>query len=150
MKAAKTLIAWNPIADRATIKIKGHAPPGSIAVGPLQTYDELDWTRPYYATGGAANVDRRKLKGIEQDHRVMLDWYVMVYSYGIHPYLAHRAFLLIDEYRKIITLHGWGPAKGELGHDPDTPFGRAIIVPPPKLHITKTGKATHFWPTEEA
>ena len=32
----------------------------------------------------------------------MLQMYLLVYTNGIDPYIAHRAFLLIDEYQTII------------------------------------------------
>jgi hypothetical protein len=47
LKAANTLIAWNGIDDH-----KGKAPPGAIAIGPLQTMHEPDWAAPYRCTGG--------------------------------------------------------------------------------------------------
>ena len=78
----------------------------------------------------------------------MRDWYMLVYSYGIDPYLAHLAFLLIDEYQTIIKNMGFGPAKGELGHDPDVGYGRAIVAPKPSVNIVRQGRVTHFWPEE--
>jgi hypothetical protein len=100
----------------------------------------------YSASGGAAYVARRKLSKPEQEHQVMLDWYQLVYAYGLDPYIAHRAFLLIDEYQDVIKRMGCGPAKDEPGHDPGVSYGRAVQTPLPKLKITRTGPATHFWP----
>jgi hypothetical protein len=93
-------------------------------------------------------VTRQTMTGIIQRHHVMLDWYRLVYAYGVNPYVAHRAFLLIVEYQALIKDAGFGPAKGELGHDPDTPFGRAVCYPVPMLKIFTAGRATHFWPIE--
>lgn len=141
LKAANALIAWNSIDDHDS-----KAPPGSIAIGPLQTMHELDWAAPYYCTGGAAEVSRRKMAGMIQRYYVLLDWYRLVYDYGVLPYVAHRAFLLIDEYQALIKDAGFGPAKGEPGHDPNIPFGRAVNYQVPVLNIFTSGRATHFWP----
>jgi endonuclease YncB( thermonuclease family) len=86
-QAADTLIAWNGIDTH-----NGRAPPGSIAIGPLQEMYELDWAAPYHCTGGAADGGRRTMTGTTQRHHVMLDWYRLVYAYGVNPYVAHRAF----------------------------------------------------------
>jgi hypothetical protein len=147
LKAAATLIAWNG----ATNDLPRRAPPGSIAVGPLQEPDEPDWTCGYECTGGAAYTGRRALSGLPQQFHVMLDWYQLVYSYGIHPYTAHRAFLLIEEYQTVIRRYGMSPDKGEPGYGhPDTVgYGRTIIYPVPKLEIFRAGRSTQFWPTGE-
>jgi hypothetical protein len=143
MKAAKTLIAWNSVG--LTI---GKAPPGSIGIGPLIYRDDRDWVADLYdCTGGAAYTDRRKLKGAAQQHHVMLEWYTLVYSYGLHPYTVHRAFLLIDEYQAIIKAAGFGPARDEPGHDPNVCYGRTVHYPIPVLQIVYHGGTTHFWPT---
>jgi hypothetical protein len=143
MKAADTLIAWNGI-DHSSLH--RDAPPGSIAIGPLQSNTEPDWAGPYECTGGAAYVERRAMHGFVQQRQVMLDWFQLVYSYGIHPYVAHRAFLLIDEYQAAIKSIDCGAAKDEPGHDPDVGFGPAVCCPALPLKIFSTGRATHFWP----
>jgi hypothetical protein len=147
MKAADALIAWNG-ADHPAFR--RDAPPGSIGIGPLQTETEPDWAGPYARTGGAAYVGRRQLRGLPQQHQVMLDWYRLVYGYGIHPYLAHRAFLLIDEYQEVIKDMGCGPAKDEPGHDPGVGYGRTVLYPVPEIKITHTGRGTHFHPVTVA
>ncbi len=77
MNAAETLIAWN-CAD-PHFRLRRAAPPGSIAIGPLQDPGEPDWTEPYANTGGAAYVHRRKLRGLPQQFLVMRDYYALVY-----------------------------------------------------------------------
>jgi hypothetical protein len=141
MKAAETLIAWNGAGQSS---VHG-GPPGGIGIGPLLFEGDGDWTVPYDCTGGAAMVDRRHIKGAVQQAAVMRDWYELVYSYGIHPYVAHRAFLLIDEYQAVIKAWGMGPAKDEPGHDPTVGFGRSIRWRKPPLCIKQWGKGTHFW-----
>ena len=146
MKAAHTLIAWNPNGDDPPFR--GAAPAGSIGIGPLYFEHDGngDWSRPYRCSGGAAYTERRKLSGIVQQHQVMLDWYQLVYSYGIEPYLAHLAFLEIDEYQDVIKDMGCGPAKGERGHDPNIPYGRSVTTELPRVRILRRGDVTHFWP----
>jgi hypothetical protein len=77
---------------------------------------------------------------------VMLDWYQLVYSYGLDPYIVHRAFLLIDEYQTVIKKYGMGPDRDEPGHDPGVCYGRTHSVPPSKIIIRQWGRGTHFWP----
>src|SRR5262245_15600200 len=113
IKAADALIAWNGIDDVG----RQDSPPGAIAIGPLLEEDEGDWAGCYENTGGAAHVFRRDMRDMEQKLAVMSDWYMLVYGYGINPYLAHRAFLLIDEYQAVIKQIGLGPDRSELGHD---------------------------------
>lgn len=139
MKASEALIAWNNARDAYR-----KSPPGSIAVGPV--VDSLDWPRLYSSTGGAAYAARRKLFGASQQLAVLQDFYGLVYVYGLHPYVVHRAFLLIDEFQAVIKRGGYGPAKGEPGHDPDIPYGRCIDTVLPEVRVWRTGAATHFWP----
>jgi hypothetical protein len=134
MRLAETLIAWN-----------GGDSGGNIAIGPLLQEDEPDWAAPYEATGRAAYVEHRNLSGVPAEHQVMRDYYRLVYTYGLHPYIVHRAFLLIDEYQAVIKAMGCGPDRGEPGHDPAVGFGRAVKVPLPELQMKHTGRATHFW-----
>ena len=150
MKAAKTLIAWTPAgAEPFRVGTRLIAPPGSVGIGPLLWREhDIDWAEPYHCTGGAAEVDRRKLFGRAQQFEVMMEWYALVYGYGLAPYIVHRAFLLIDEYQSIIKAKGWGPAKGEPGHDPNISYGRAVSVPPLEIDIHHAYGATHFWPKQ--
>ena len=144
MKADNTLILWNTGDEKSLI---GDAPPGSIAVGPLES-DDVYWSHVhgYSCSGGAAWVARRDLPKSDQEREVMLDWYQLVYTYGLDPYVVHRAFLLIDEYQDVIKRMGCGPDKDEPGHDPEVSYGRAVRAPAPKLKIVRTGPAIHFWP----
>jgi hypothetical protein len=141
MKAAETLILWNA----ATAPGKepwGDGPPGGVAIGPLNNDCRL-----YHASGGAAYVARRKLTGLPQQFHVLRDYYMLVYGYGLHPYVVHRAFLLIDEYQAIIKRMGCGPDKNEPGHDPNVGYGRCGYFANPELKIFDQGGFTHFWPT---
>jgi hypothetical protein len=78
----------------------------------------------------------------------MLDWYQLVYLYGINPYIAHRAFLEIAEYQAVIKKHGMGPAKDEPGFEPGIPFGRSTLWLTPKIQIGRRSGALHVWPAD--
>lgn len=140
MKASEAIIAWNGLDS-----FRSEGRPGSIAVGPLLHDGDSDWTRAYLFTGGAAEVLRRTLPEKEQQFSVMRDFYTLVYVYGLHPYLVHRALLHIDEYQDVIKAMGAGPAKGELGHDPDVVSGRTDYPLPP-VEERRIERSFHFSP----
>ena len=124
MKASEAVIAWN---GSTTHRDEGQA--GSIAVGPLLFDGDTDWTRPYFYTGGAAEVYRRNLPEKDQQFAVLRDFYALVFTYGLDPYLVHRALLHIDEYQDIIKAMGAGPDKDELGHDPRSAYVERFWLP---------------------
>jgi hypothetical protein len=142
MKASEAIIAWN---GRDSFRSEGRA--GSIAVGPLLHDGDSDWTRAYLFTGGAAEVQRRTLPEKEQQFSVLRDFYTLVYVYGLDPYLVHRALLHIDEYQDVIKAIGAGPAKGELGHDPDVVSGQTDY-PIPQVDERRIERSFHFSPAE--
>lgn len=142
IKAREAIIAWNA-ADGG---LSGDAPPGAIAIGPLLREGEGDWTGPYRLSGGAANTNRRKMTGVEQQFHVMRDWYELVYGYGLHPFVVHTAFLQIEEYQMITKEMGMGPDKGEIGHDPSVGYGRAVNYPVPEVETRHIGQSLHVWP----
>lgn len=100
MKLSESLIAWN-------------AGGSEIEVGGFVREGDVDWTRPYRKSGGAAYVDVRKLKGVEARHYVMSEFLGIVIRDRVDLDAAHRAFLKIDEYRQAL------PQDVE-GADPDT------------------------------
>ena len=138
MKASEAVIAWN---GSTTHRDEGQA--GSIAVGPLLFDGDTDWTRPYFYTGGSAEVYRRNLPEKDQQFAVLRDFYALVFTYGLHPYLVHRALLHIDEYQDIIKAMGAGPDKDELGHDPDVGYAR-LDYPVPAVEEQRVERSFHF------
>lgn len=141
MLAAETLIAWNRAGYSSS-----RVPPGSVAVGPLLSEDEGDWTDGYLNTGGAANMYRRSLSAAEQKLAVIRDFYSLVYTDGLNPYVVHRAFLHIDEYQEFIKEMGAGPAPDEIGYDPEISYGRSDY-PVPEVVERRLGRSVHVWPT---
>jgi len=71
-------------------------------------------------TAGFSNASFGRLSLLAHAHTYvtvsLADWYLLVYTNGIDPYIAHRAFLLIDEYQAIIKSIGCGPARDEPSH----------------------------------
>jgi hypothetical protein len=118
-------------------------PWGAVAAGP--PLHDGDWTSLYECTGGAAWAGRQVLTDAEQRHQVMLDWYQIVYVYGVHPYAAHRAFLVIAEYQDIIQEMGCGPDKDE----PNVGYGRVCSYPVPELNIFTRYSALYVWPAKD-
>jgi hypothetical protein len=141
MKAAETYIVWEPVRSDDYTPRPGRAPPGSMALGPL---NDIAWDEGYMASGGCAYVYRREPK-CDQDYEVLHDWFRLVHTYGLDPYLVHLGFLHIDEYQTITKNAGCGPDRGELGHDPDFGFGR-VCRRRPIVHQHHADGAWHFWP----
>lgn len=141
MKAANALIAWTSAGDQ-----QGSVPPGSVAIGPYPEEGEGDWTDGYPYTWRAAEVAGPSHSRAKQEHEVLRDFYRLVYLYGVHPYVAHRAMLHIDEYQDITKEMGAGPDKGELGHDPNVGYGRSTRYPVPKVVERRIGASVHVWP----
>ena len=141
MQAAVTLIAWNSRSDT-----EEKAPAGSLAVGPLLQANEGDWIDWYTSTGGAAYAGRQNLTECDQVMAVLQDFYRLVYLEGLDPYIVHRAFLHIDEYQEFLRDMEAGPAPGELGHDPQLPFGRSDNYALPEVNERRIGRSIHIWP----
>lgn len=145
MRAAETLILWNGALSPGEAPSEHWGPAGGIAIGPLDND-----CNSYSCSGGAAYVARRKLTGLPPQFHVLRDWYELVYGYNLHPYVAHRAFLLIDEYQAIIKRMGCGPDKDEPRHDPNVGYGRCGYFAKSELKIFNRGGSTHFWPAGHA
>lgn len=138
LPASRALIAWDRLRDDPGNDCAAHA----VAVGHLLRGEMPDWTDGYDCTAGAANVVRRDMTGDRQRVEVMLDWYMLVYTYGVDPRVAHRAFLNIAEFQEMIKERGIGPDKNEPGYDPDVGFGRMT------RSDTDTPTTRKFWHSE--
>jgi hypothetical protein len=99
MKAHEALIAWTP----NTSGWRERATAGQVKVGPLIDADNVDWTNPFSHTGGAAYIQRRKLRGAESVAKLFIDFHTLVVRDGIESQVAHEAFLMIDEYAESIS-----------------------------------------------
>jgi hypothetical protein len=143
IKTSNAVIAWTGLHKRPSVRKT--APAGSVAVGRFQ--DHAQWSEVYESSGGAALTRRRNLRGIAERFEIMFDWYHLVYVYCIDLYVAHRAFLEIDEYQTIIKERDCGPDKDEPGYDPDIGHRRLGASFKPELKVFRgAGGSLHVWP----
>ncbi len=140
MKASEAIIAWNALDD-----FRSEGRPGSIAVGPLLYDGDGDWTRPYLYTGGAAEVHRRTLSDRDQQFFILRDFYTLVYVYGLHPDLVHKAFMHIDEYQDIAEAAGALSGKSDKDDGPKREVGHREY-PVAAIEERRVGRSFHFWP----
>ncbi|SRR6266508_1369674 len=98
MKAHEALIAWTPV---GTPDFEQTA--GEVVVSALPCAGGHDWVAFFERVGGAAYVERRKLRGDASTLRMFLDFHQIVVRDGIDPRDAHEAFLAIDEYAESIA-----------------------------------------------
>lgn len=95
MKASEAMIAWTPASY-------GH----SSAAGQMEVGlwpDTGRWSHRYVFSAGACMRDSRALKGDAAIAQMMLDFHTAVVRDGIPVDVAHREFLKIDEYRRVIS-----------------------------------------------
>lgn len=98
MKAREALIAWTPASWQ------GWPTAGMVKVGPLISgKDAADWSDPYGMTGGAAYVAVRKMEGYQSKAKLFIDFHTVVVRDGVDAQEAHKAFLVVDEYRSAIS-----------------------------------------------
>ncbi|MEH2534426.1 hypothetical protein V1277_006278 [Bradyrhizobium sp. AZCC 1588] len=98
MKACNALIVWTPTnVDGIPLELRGR-----VEVRTLQSC--RDWIKPPFSrTGGASSVAVRKMTGLKSELRLFIEFQTLVVRDGIDPQKAHKAFLAIDEYRKLIS-----------------------------------------------
>jgi hypothetical protein len=97
MKLIEAMIAWNPEEYPA-----GSNPSaGQIEVG--QWPDKAGWSRRYRRTVGACFTETHEMSNAERERQMFLDFHTCVVRDGIDPQKAHKAFLVIDEYRMLIS-----------------------------------------------
>lgn len=100
MRATKAMIAYTPTFWLDGPKSKTR---GQVQIGPLLNAGDADWTKPYAFTVGAKDIARRHYPPDRSRAALFIDFHTMVVRDGIDPQVAHRAFLLIDEYRNAIS-----------------------------------------------
>lgn len=100
MRYLESMICWNPNEPRLDYK---PAPGrGEIAVVPWP--DRNRRSSPYSYTTGACLMRVHELTLQERLIHLLAEFHMIVVCDGIDPQKAHRAFLEIDEYRKVISL----------------------------------------------
>ena len=71
-------------------------------IGPLLRDGDGDWTAPYAYTGGAAYTKTRVLRRDASALMLFINFVDMVVRDGIDPLVAHRAFMAVNEYLKVL------------------------------------------------
>jgi hypothetical protein len=94
VKYQDCIIAWTPGTDH-------------VRVGPLLREGMPDWTQhpiDYHRTAGASfmHVQQEKNPTL-RDLMMMLDFHTIVVRDGVPVEAAHKAFLVLDEYRARIS-----------------------------------------------
>lgn len=67
------------------------------------------WLDGYAMTTGAVYSSRDELTESERKIAVLSDYFMLTYVYGVHPYVATRAFMNIKEFRDAIESSPLGP-----------------------------------------
>ena len=88
MKLINAMIAYTPGTDQI-----------EIGVHP----DTTGWTRKYSRTVGACFLGLRKKSDLERKLMMFIDFNSIVVRDKVDVQVAHRAFLAIDEYRRLIS-----------------------------------------------
>lgn len=88
MKVTEAMIAWNPYTDQ-------------IEVGPWQ--DSTGWSDRYRMTSGACEMALHKMKPEMQIAMLFIHFHAAVVRDRVPVDAAHRAFLVVDEYRRRIS-----------------------------------------------
>lgn len=70
--------------------------------------DTTGWSRKYEHVGGFAHSERTEMSFDERITMLFIDFNMLVTMQGIDPKKAHREFLKIDEYRKMIPADARG------------------------------------------
>jgi len=88
MKLIEAMIAYTPGTDQIEVGIHP---------------DKTGWTKNYVRTVGACFSDHRERTDIERMLMMFIDFNTIVVRDKVDAQVAHRAFLAIDEYRKLIS-----------------------------------------------
>jgi hypothetical protein len=107
MKYRDCIIAWTPLSW------PDHNTAGMVEVGPHP--DRTGGSDKYAMTIGACWLARWTMPHWQQVALMLTDFHQIVVRDGIDPQVAHRAFLAIDEYRRVISPDIDGAEDGSDG-----------------------------------
>lgn len=95
MRQLECMIAWTPAGyEHSETR-------GRVEVGPWP--DRTGWSRRYSAHVGACFSELHDMPEWERIAMLFIEFNTLVVRDGIDPKEAHRAFLMIDEYRERIS-----------------------------------------------
>ena len=103
MKATEAHFLWTPADCKKRLLRRGDHPPGSVKVLRFLSDGDRRETLRYKRDTGACLTDWRHASSEQLKALVLAVFHALVVRDGIHPQAAHQAFLVIDEYREIIS-----------------------------------------------
>ena len=117
MKARDAHILWTPCDYKKRLLRRGDHPPGSVKVLRFLSDGDRQETQRYKRDAGASFTDWRHRSSEQLKALVLAEFHALVVRDGMHPQAVHRAFLVIDEYREVISsdiegADGQASAKG--------------------------------------
>jgi hypothetical protein len=103
MKARDAHILWTPADYKKRLLRRGDHPPGSVKVLRFLSDGDRKEAARYKRDVGASFTDWRHKSSEQLKALVLAEFHALVVRDGIHPQAAHKAFLVIDEYREVIS-----------------------------------------------
>jgi hypothetical protein len=103
MKARDAHILWTPADYKKRLLRRGDHPPGSVKVLRFLSDGDRKEAARYKRDVGASFTDWRHKSSEQLRALVLAEFHALVVRDGIHPQAAHKAFLVIDEYREVIS-----------------------------------------------
>ena len=103
MKATEAHFLWTPADCKKRLLRRGDHPPGSVKVLRFLSDGDRQEAQRYKRDAGASFTDWRHRSSEQLKALVLAVFHALVVRDGIHPQAAHQAFLVIDEYREIIS-----------------------------------------------
>ena len=142
MKYVESMIAWAPATRKPSRRRS--ARPGSVKVVPWPDTNGL--ASEYPCTVGACFTWLRELSKHKREKLLFIDFHTLTVRDGINPADAHREFLKIDEYRRLIAPDIEGAEDDFEAEEAPKPKRSDAQRPPPpprtrRAHKRKTARA---------
>ena len=103
MKARDAHILWTPADYKRRLLRRGDHPPGSVKVLCFLSDGDRKEAARYKRDAGASFTDWRHSSSEQLKALVLAVFHALVVRDGMHPQAVHQAFLVIDEYREVIS-----------------------------------------------
>jgi hypothetical protein len=103
MKAREAHILWTPADYKRRLLRRGGHPPGSVKVLRFLSEADRQEAQRYKRDTGASLTDWRHRSSEQLKALVLAEFHTLVVRDGMHPQAVHQAFLVIDEYREVIS-----------------------------------------------
>jgi hypothetical protein len=103
MKARDAHVLWTPADYKKKLLRRGDHLPGSVKVLRFLSNGDRKEAQRYKRDAGASFTDWRHRPSEQLKALVLAEFHALVVSDGMHPQAVHKAFLVIDEYREVIS-----------------------------------------------